>query len=160
MTTLEDLYPDGAGYHKAHEPYMWAVAKALQTAGLDIDGWSAEPNDPRDGYIGFRVAAFHDPEHSPIWLNDEVNVAWSEDRGWSVVTVADSSSSNGRFVYDLLIARVASPETVVNAVAEQVGERVTAPGDAFPDLDFPEHTFEDDDLAFELALAHYRDVTS
>jgi hypothetical protein len=160
MTTLEDLYPNGAGYHSAHEPYAWAVVKTLENAGLVVDSWSAEPNDPRAIHIGFRVAAFHDPEHASVWLNDEVNVAWSEDRGWSVVTVADSSKSDGRFVYDLLIARVASPETVVNAVAEQVGERVIVPGDAFPDADFPEHAFEDDDPAFELALARYRGTTS
>ncbi len=133
--------------------------KALEDAGLDVNVWTAEPNDPRDGFIGLHAPKSH-ASGSSIWLNDEVNVVWSEDRGWSVVTVEKSSSSNGRFVYDLLIARVASPETVVNAVAGQVGERVIVPGDAFPDLEFPDHSFEDDDPAFELALARYREVAS
>jgi len=54
MTTMEELYPGGRGYHNAHEPYIWAVVKALEDAGLVVGEWSAEPNDPRDGHIGLR----------------------------------------------------------------------------------------------------------
>jgi len=86
-------------------------------------------------------------------------VAWNEDRGWCVVTVADSSKSDGRFVFDLQIARLASPETVANAVAGRVGERVHVRRDGFPDLDFPDHCFEDDAVEFELALARYREAS-
>lgn len=55
MTTLEDLYPDGRGYHQAHEAHIGAVAQAVAAAGYPVDDWSAEPNDPRDGFIGLNV---------------------------------------------------------------------------------------------------------
>lgn len=96
----------------------------------------------------------------PVWVNDEVNLAWSEDRGWALVTVLESHRSEGRFVYDLPVPRVAAPSTVAFAVAEQIGEDVAVHADAHPDVDFPDHSFEDDDPAFEQALAHYRKAAS
>lgn len=158
MTTLEDLYPGGVGYHRAHEGYIGAVAEVVAAAGYEVYDWSAEPNDPRDGVIILDTQAMSGDDQLPIWSNGEVNVAWSEDRGWSLVTVEESFRNDGRFVFDLPVARLASPETVANAVAAQIGEQVTVPADNFPDADFPEHTFEDDDVPFELALAVYRQV--
>lgn len=45
---------------------------------------------------------------------------------------------------------------VVLAVAEKAGLTLELADDGHPDVDFPEHGFEDDDPAFEQALAHYR----
>lgn len=158
-STMEDLYPNGRGYHSAHEAYIGAVAEALTTEGFHVDDWSAEPNDPRDGYISLHVAMNRETHlDNPIWSNDEVNVAWNEDRGWCLVTVKDSHSSNGRYVFDLVIGRVASPANVASEVAEKIGDGVSGTNDDHPDLDFPEHSFEDDDVAFELALRHYAEA--
>lgn len=159
MTTMEDLYPDGCGYHQAHEAYIGAVAEAVAAAGYPVDDWSAEPNDPRGGFIGLNVDVCGESSTNAIWVNDEVNLAWSEDRGWALVTVLESHRSEGRFVYDLPVPRVASPSTVAFAVAGQIGEDVAVYADGHPDLDFPEHSFEDDNVPFEQALAHYREVT-
>ncbi|GAA0493872.1 hypothetical protein Ade02nite_21020 [Paractinoplanes deccanensis] len=154
MTKMTDLYPDGAGYHQAHDPYIAAVAKAVAAVGYPVDDWSAEPNDPRDGYIGLNVDLLSETSTKAIWTNEEVNLAWTEDRGWALVTVTESHRSDGRFVYDLPVARVASPSTMAFALAEQVGDDVTVQPDNHPDLDF-DHSFEDDDVPFELALRHY-----
>lgn len=154
--TMDELYPGGAGYHNAHEAYIGAVAEALTAEGFHVDDWSAEANDPRDGYVSLHVVANSDARpDNPIWSNEEVNVVWTEDRGWALVTVEESHRSNGRYVYDLPVGNVASPAAVASAVAEQIGDGCRGIGDEHPDLGFPEHTFEDDDVPFELALRHY-----
>lgn len=153
---MQDLYPEGVGYHDAHEAYIGAVAEALATEGFPVDDWSAEANDPRDGFASIDVHAMRETHpDNPIWRNEEVVVGWNEDRGWFLLTVERSHSSNGRYVFDLLIARVASPANVASEVAEKVGDGVSGTNDDHPDFDFPEHTFEDDDVPFELALRHY-----
>lgn len=158
MTTLEDLYPGGRGYHAAHEAYIGAVAKALETAGLPVDGWWADPNDPRDGWIGFDMDGQGTIDGEPVWSYDEVGVGWSEDRGWHLLYIDDPHGKDSRFVAELLVARVASPVTVVLAVAEKAGLTLELDDDGHPDVDFREHSFEDDDVEFELALARYREA--
>lgn len=158
MTTMDDLYPGGKGYHKAHEAYIGAVAKALEAAGFPVDDWWAEPNDPRDGWIGFDMEKQGRVDGEPVWSYDEVGVGWSEDRGWHLLYVDDPHGRDSRFVEELTIARVASPVTVVLAVAEKAGLTLELADDGRPDLDFPDHSFEDDDPAFEQALAHYREA--
>jgi hypothetical protein len=157
VTTLNDLYPDGAGYHRAHEAYIDTVAAALEAAGFVTDVVGADPNDPRDGWIGFDMDAQPKlADGGPVWLYDEAGAGWSEDRGWHLLLIDQPDS---RFVDELGIARVASPETVVRAVAEKAGLTVDVPACRFSDADFPEHTFEDDDVPFEQALAVYRGVS-
>ncbi len=160
MTTMEDLYPDGAGYHRAHEAYIQAVHDAFAAADVPVRDWHADPNDPRDGAIEFDVKWVWDDAGRLVWPHEEVWAGWSEDRGWHLLTIDDPHGRDSRFVYELPIARLASPETVVRAVAEKAGVEVDAPGDGFPDADFPEHTFEDDDVEFEQALAAYRQLPS
>lgn len=153
--TMTDLYPNGgADYHRAHEPYIAAVAHALNAAGLHTDYWHADPNDPRDGWIGFDMDKQGRFDGEPLWDSDEVGVGWSEDRGWHLLTIDDPHGRNSRFVYEFPIARVASPVTVVLAVAEKAGLTLELTDDGHPDLDF-DHSFEDDDVPFELALQHY-----
>lgn len=158
MTTMEDLYPDGAGYHRAHEAYIQAVADALDEAGFKVDDWHADPNDPRDGWIGFDMDRQGRVDGNPLWQYDEVGVGWSEDRGWHLLTIDDPHGRDSRFVTEFAIARVASPATVVLEVAEQAGLTLEVADDGHPDADFPEHSFEDDDVPFEQALRHYGQV--
>jgi len=151
MTTMEDLYPGGAGYHSAHEAYLHAVAAALAAAGFPNDGGNAEANDPRDGFVDLDLERL-----GSIWPDDEeVAVCWQEERGWWILTITDPARSNGRFVYELGVATIASPSTVVAAVAERAGLSIDVAADEHPDADFSEHAFEDDDVPFELALRHY-----
>ncbi|AEV86890.1 hypothetical protein ACWT_5872 [Actinoplanes sp. SE50] len=157
MTTMEDLYPDGHGYHDAHGPYIDAVAKALDEAGFKTDiSWS-DPNDPRDGWIGFDMEQQPHRNGEPVWSYDEVGIGWSENRGWHLLCIDDRNGRDSRYVFELAIARLASPETVANAVAEQAGIDAHVASDDYPDVDFPEHTFEDDDIPFDQALAQYRE---
>lgn len=155
MTTMEDLYPGGAGYHSAHQPYMTAVAAALAAAGFPNDGGNAEANDPRDGFVDLDLEQLEPVDGKPLWAVEQVAVCWQEERGWWLLAVADTTSSDGRFVYPLGVATVAAPSTVVAAVAEQAGLPVDVTGDEHPDVYFPDHVFEDEDVVFELALGHY-----
>lgn len=153
--TMDGLYPNGSGYHSAHEPYIAAVVAALDAAGFPVDNWSAEPNDPRDGFAELDLGKQGVIDGKPVWLHDEVAVCWQEERGWWVLTVDDPLGRDSRFVYPLGVATVASPATVVLAVAEQAGITLELAGDGHPDVDFPGHEFDAENLALELALRHY-----
>lgn len=155
MTTMEDLYPAGAGYHSAHEAYLRAVAAALAAAGFPNDGGNAEANDPRDGFIGLDLERLGTIDGKPIWTAEEVGVCWQEERGWWLLTITRSASNDGRFVYPLGVATIAAPSTVAVAVAEQAGLNIEVAADGHPDVDFAAHEFDDEDPAFELALRHY-----
>lgn len=146
--TMEDLYPDGHGYHQAHEPYIQAVAAALTAAGVEVLDWHADPNDPRDGAIRVNVFGLD---------YDEVWVCWQEERRWTVLLIDEHADGRepSRWVYDLEAGTVFSPESVVRAFAEHTGITLDPPADDFPDLDFPEHEFETDNVALELALRAY-----
>jgi hypothetical protein len=157
MTTMQDLYPDGAGYHDAHGPYIDAVALALEAAGFHTDDCFADANDPRDGWIGFDMGRQGTIDGRPLWQYEEVGVGWSENRGWHLL-LADGRDS--RNVQELAVGRVAAPVSVVLAVAEQAGLTLELPDDGHPDGDFSEHTFEVDDIPFELALRHYATATA
>lgn len=152
---MEDLYPGGTGYHRAHEAYIKAIADALESTAFAVADWYADPNDPRDGAIQLDLQWATRSDGEPIWPHDEVWVGWSEDRGWHVLTIDDPHGKDRRFVYELDVARVASPTSVALAVAEKADLRVELPADEHPDADFPEHAFEDDDVPFELALRRY-----
>lgn len=149
--TMTDLYPDGRGYHKAHEGYMRAVAAAFTASGLTPLDWHADANDPRDGAIQL------DPDDFGH-RHDEVWVCWQEERRWSVLTVDKrDSGEDSRFVYDLDAGTVFSPESVVRSFAERMGVHLAQdpPADDYPDVDFPDHTFDEDNVALELALRRY-----
>lgn len=144
---------------KTHEAYIGAVADALEKAGFPVADWWADDNDPRDGWIGFDVEKQGTIDGGPVWPYDEVGVGWSENRGWHLLTIDDPHGRDSRFVIEFPVARVASPVSVVLEVAAQAGLTVEVADDGHPDADFPEHSFEDDDPAFEQALAHYREAS-
>lgn len=145
--TMDDLYPDGRGYHQAHEPYLRAVADALTGAGIRVMEWHAEPNDPRDGAIRVNLFGL---DYDEVWLG------WQEERGWTVLLIEERQGREpSRWVYRIDAGNVFSPESVVRAFGEHMGITVDPRPDSFPDLDFPRHEYDDDDVAFEMALHRY-----
>jgi hypothetical protein len=148
-TTMDDLYPAGKGYHRAHEPYMRAVAEALEAAGVKVLDWYADPNDPRDGAIQVASDAA-----------DEVWLGWQEERGWTLLCIDERSGGQQptRLVRDLGAGTVYSPESVVRAYGQEMGVVVDPPGDRFPDVDFPQHEAEVDNVELELALRRYAEA--
>lgn len=159
--TMNDLYPAGRGYHDAHGPYIAAVATALAAAGIAVNSHFADPNEPRDGAIDLDVEG----ESVTRWPYTEVAVCWQEERGWWLLTVDKFDKpkwtgkggwqTDSRHVYDLGVATIASPASVVQAVAEQAGITLEIEDDGHPDANFPSHESEEDDVPFELALRHY-----
>lgn len=158
--TMNNLYGEGPTWFQAHEPYMRAVADALNAAGFPVERWDADPNQPRDGNIALDLDRQGTIDGHPIWSHDEVNVGWNEDRGWFLNTVDDPHGRDFRYVYDLGVERVAAPLSVALAVAEKAGLTVDLPavGGGFPDVDFPDHWSEEDDVPFELALRRYAEA--
>jgi hypothetical protein len=141
-----------------HGHYIAAVAEAMHTAGLALPDpgkvfWDATDYDPRGGAIRLDVDAL-------VTDHDEVWVSWREDQGWFVATVDDADGpSPRRHVFDLDCPTVSSPSSVVRVVRGYFG--VPPDGrsdDDYPDVDFPDHHWEDDDPAFEAALAVYAEV--
>ena len=158
MTTMQDLYPGGRGYHSAHEPYIQAVADALAANGFPVADWFADPNDPRDGNITLDMARQGSIDGQPVWSSDEVHVAWDEDRGWRLLFVEDPHGKDSRWVKFLGLSRVSDPLSIVVAVAHEAGLNLgELVGDNHPALDFPDHDCQenDEDVPFELALRHY-----
>jgi hypothetical protein len=145
-----------SNYHETHGPYIAAVAAALAAAGFPNDGGNAEPNDPRDGFIDLDLEPLRSA--APSWTAEQVAVCWQEERGWWLLTVADTTSSAGRYVYGLDVATIAAPSTVVAAVAEKAGLNIEVAACGYPDVDFSAHEFDEDDPEFEAALAVYAEV--
>jgi len=145
-------------YHRAHEPYIRTVAAALAAAGFPNDGGNAEPNDPRDGFIDLDLERLRTIDGEPIWTVQQVAVCWQEERGWWLLTVADTTSNDGRYVYGLDVATIAAPSTVVAAVAEKAGLNIEVAACGYPDVDSSAHEFDEDDPEFEAALAVYAEV--
>jgi hypothetical protein len=148
---MEDLYPAGKGYHQAHEPYLATVVDAFEKAGFEVITWFADANDPRDGAIQL------DPEALRTSA-DEVWVCWQEERRWYILTEYErgSGSEPAKIVHDAICDTVASPETVARAVLGHF--KVSTDGvraDGHPDVDFPDHEFDTDNVALELALRRY-----
>src|SRR5690606_18967666 len=54
-------------YHDAHGPYIRAVVTALETAGLGVADWFADPDDPRDGCITLADSAESGDRHFIGW---------------------------------------------------------------------------------------------
>lgn len=162
--TMEDLYPGGRGYHQAHEAYIAAVAAALDAAGFPTAGHFADANDPRDGFIELDLERQGSIDGKPVWPYGEVGVCWQEERGWWILTVdkldpprlnKGNWQTDQRNVFDLGVGTVASPVSVVLAVAEKAGLTLELDGDGHPDVDFEGHVFDEDNVALELALQHY-----
>lgn len=149
--TMEDLYPNGAGYHQSHEPYLRAVADAFERAGCEVITWYANGNDPRDGAVQIDPTAVNSDA-------DEVWVCWQEERRWYILTEHERPGQESvKVVEECICDTVASPETVVRATLEHFKVPTEAvPADGYPDVDFHGHEFDTDNVALELALRRYR----
>lgn len=157
LPTMEDLYPNGRGYHAAHEPYLSAVADAFEAAGVAVVTWFADANDPRDGAIQIDPKAVDSNA-------DEVWVCWQEERRWYILTERErppGGQESVKAVVECICDTVASPETVVRATLEHFKVSTDAiPSDDHPDMDFPGHYFETENVALELALRRYAEASS
>jgi hypothetical protein len=60
-----------------HAPYVRAVVGAIERAGLDVDEWYADPNDPRDAAITLDRSATR-----AAYGERPVVLGWTEERGW------------------------------------------------------------------------------
>jgi hypothetical protein len=153
--TMGELYPNGDGYHEAHEAYIGAVADAFDAAGITALDWYADPNDPRDGAIQLDPKTLN-TEYDGVW------VGWQEERGWTVLQeVEHEHRDNSKYVNDLNCCLIASPESVVRSVCEHFAiPPGSIKGDDFPDVDFGGHTFDVDNVGLELALRRYAETTA
>ncbi len=131
-------------YHEAHEPYMGAVADALEAAGLEVKEWFADANDPRDGCI---TLAEGDED------GDERNVAWHEEKGWFYGISDERGEINTmRWICDDVLP---DPADVVSAVRRCVAgdySQASIEHGYYRD-------FEDEDDGFEERLRAYAEDT-
>ncbi|MEU4578978.1 DUF6292 family protein [Nonomuraea sp. NPDC023979] len=93
-------------YHEAHEPYMEAVADAFDAAGLAVEDWHADANDPRDGCISL---AERDAD------GDQRHVAWHEEQGWFYGTSAEDGHGEIRNIWWICDDVLPEPADVVAA---------------------------------------------
>jgi Family of unknown function (DUF6292) len=136
-------------YHQAHEPYIDAVAGAVQAAGVELADWGAEANDPRDGYLEPAPPVGPGPEDEPggLWI------AWNEERGWFY---GETKGDGGELAYVSYFGGsvLPAPETVAGLVA------LLVTGDGLPN-EAPSigrwqyRSFDDEDDGFETDLASY-----
>lgn len=126
-------------YHNAHAPYTDAVAHALEVAGIEVDGWFADANDPRDSCI---TLARSKPGRQRV-------VAWTEEKGWMYGTGPENDSLNA--IYGICDGVLPEPAEVVEAV------RRCLAGDFSSTDSYTAHLrdSEDDEDGFEERLAAY-----
>ncbi|MFB4294822.1 DUF6292 family protein [Nonomuraea sp. ATR24] len=94
-------------FHRAHEPYLKAVADAFNAAGLTVGDWFADANDPRDGCI---TLAEREAD------GDQRHVAWHEEQGWFYGTSAEDDGGGIRSIWWICDDLLPSPAEVVAAV--------------------------------------------
>lgn len=105
----------GLHYHRAHEPYITAVAHELQRCGVEVEEWWANPDEPRDGAIELTM---------PLPRYDETHVAWREDLGWYFIVSSDRGSALGDTI-DLPVGHLDKPFEVAVAVCKVLDHPVT-----------------------------------
>ncbi|MFE6686577.1 DUF6292 family protein [Streptomyces sp. NPDC057743] len=133
----------------SHEPYIKAIADALNAAGLTVADWGGDDNDPRDAYIEFDRTVT-----APVYGEEtEVNLLWNEERGWMAGWGdADSVPQNGLdWVVDLFVGVLPTPDEMV-AEARTVITRIPSPQGG-PYGRYRDSSTDDDD--FETQLAQY-----
>ncbi|KIZ13706.1 DUF6292 family protein [Streptomyces natalensis] len=132
----------------SHEPYIQAVADALDAAGLTVADWGGSDDDPRDAYIEFDRAIT-----APAYgIETEVSLLWTEERGWMVGWGdKDSVPQNGLdWVIDLSTGVLPTPDEMA-AEARTVVAKIPGPQGG------PYGRYRDscDDDNFESQLAQY-----
>lgn len=128
---------DAAGltYHTAHKPYIAAVAHELERAGVAVEDWWADPDEPRDGAIELAV---------PMPGYEQTHVAWREDQGWYYMPGSDAQAL-ADYTVELEVGHLAGPFEVAAAVCKALARPFTVdrpewrpPADYNPDAVEPE----------------------
>ncbi|WP_431774299.1 DUF6292 family protein [Streptomyces cucumeris] len=131
----------------AHEPYITAVADAVDRAGMSVVEWSAEEGDPRAGWIEFALKTT-----VRAYGRDEVALLWNEEQGWSV----GWGDANGRGRLERTVRMYSGVMPTVDEMVAAAREIVTElPG---PDHGFPASRYREcgDEDGFDGQLAAYR----
>ncbi|WP_335981337.1 DUF6292 family protein [Streptomyces sp. CA2R106] len=132
-------------YHDAHRPYIGAVVNALTTAGIGVDDWFADPDDPRDACIFLATAATE--THYP---GEAIVLSWNEEDGWLIGGGQPNEPLN--WVADIYTRDVLpTPQQVVTAARAAL---IAAPSTLYG-LAPLFREFEDDTDGFEERLAAY-----
>jgi hypothetical protein len=125
----------GLSYHTAHGPYIAAVARELQRAGVEVEDWFDNPDEPRDGAIELTV---------PMPGYEQTHVAWREDQGWYYMPSSDAQAL-ADYTVDLPVGHLAEPYDVAAAVCKALDRPFTTdrpdwrpPADYNPDAVEPE----------------------
>jgi hypothetical protein len=124
-------------HHRAHGPYLAAVADALHDHGVSVDECEVEPNDPRDGWIVLGKSA------TPLFGDREVVLAWTEERGWYRGVRDERGTLTDVRSADLDV--VPAPELVVSWA-----RAVVTGTDLRSDLGYYRHAGDADDFEDEL----------
>lgn len=128
-------------HYNAHKPYLEAVARTLTEAGLVVEDYWADPNDPRDGAIAIATSE----DEKPLML------VWQEETGW--VRGREDDHGELKNLYESGLDLLASPQSVVIWVRAVLAGTDNGPillgmGGRFRDAD-------DEDTTFETELHQY-----
>ncbi len=127
-------------YHTAHAPYMEAVVEALEAAGVGVEDWFADANDPRDGCITLAERAED---------GDARYVAWDEEKGWLYGLGPEGGPIN--LIWWICVDILPTPSEVVEAVGACVAKDYSKASIRHGNYRW----FEDDEDGFEERLAGY-----
>jgi hypothetical protein len=131
--------------HTAHRPYIEAVANALQAADIATTDHSAEPDDPRNGFIELDRSAT-----AAVYGEQYARLIWDEESGWLLGWGGEDGRSDS--IAPLLADVLPTPPDVVAAVQAALAVKPETvhgrPGQY--------REFEDEHDGFEERLAVYR----
>lgn len=128
-------------YHEAHRPYMEAVARAMDAAGIQTGNVEAEPNDPRNGWIELSSETAQG-----AFGAETAAVFWTEEQGWGIGW-GDADHALLDYHSALPVGLLATPAEVVKVTRAALA---TVPG---PDRGGYFRSFMDEDDGFEARLA-------
>jgi hypothetical protein len=142
-------------YHLAHEPYIEAVARAVQAFGVELADWAASPpaGDNRHGLRSGHLQAA--PPLGPDRNQQKGGLlfTWDEEDGWSCGECADHYS--GQLIYISYFGGgvLPAPETVADVITRLAAGEDSSSG--FFVKRGPRYRAFTDDDGFEAELAAY-----
>ncbi|WP_192809597.1 DUF6292 family protein [Actinomadura rudentiformis] len=141
----------GLSYHRVHEPYIEAVAAAVQAAGVELADWGAETNEPRNGYLEPAAPVGPGPQVEPggLWLG------WTEERGWFYGEVGDDASGQLSYTEDLGGGILPAPDEAATRIALLVQGDAEALAALASERDRENRSFTDENDGFENKLLSY-----
>ncbi|WP_037612334.1 DUF6292 family protein [Streptomyces albus] len=130
----------------AHEPYIQAVTKALDAAGLTVADWGGEDDETRTAWITLDPAVTS--QHYPGY---DITLTWTEERGWSFGW-GEPASDRIDWIGDLHTGVLPTPTTVVSVVRvalEHQRPSVTGPWSRY------RYCGDEDDFEQQLMAYHH-----